>query len=154
MSYILTKACSFQLQEFLIMYQLLVDKGVKGLIIQTLFLTEMSFHIMCCNTNTRPSFSNTWSSFLNTRLSFPNSWPSFWFSFKASKDRPRVWKTQPSVWKPRPRVLKQVLDQVFYYRELMKIWSVKSTVYLLESSVINFFPVHLISNTCTYSLRH
>ena len=51
--------------------------------------------VPCCNTNTRPSFFNTRS--------------SFWFSLKASKARPSVWKAWPSV-------LKQALLRIFLKR--------------------------------------
>ena len=48
----------------------------------------------------------------------------------------------------------KVLGRVFHSREFMKIWSVKSTVYSLESSVINIFNLHFINNNFSYSLRH
>ena len=60
----------------------------------------------------------------------------------------------PSVWKGRASVLKQALGRVFCSREFMKIWSVKSTIYSLQSSVINLFNLHFINNTYIYSLRH
>ena len=104
-------------------------------------------HGPCCNTNMRPSF-------LKTRPSFSNTRPSFWFSLKASKARPSVWKARLSVWKVRPCVLQQTFGRVFRYRNFMKIWSVKSTVCSLESSVINLFNLNFINNICSYSLRH
>ena len=48
----------------------------------------------------------------------------------------------------------QALGRVFRYRDFMKIWSVKTTVYSLEPSVINLFNLYFINNTCTYSLRN
>ena len=101
----------------------------------------------CCITNTR------WS-FWKTLPSFPNSQPSFWFSLKASKAPPNVWKAwssvwkaRPSIWKARPCVLKQVLGWMFCLRDSMKIWSVKGTVYSLESSVWLIFLIYILSAT-------
>ena len=89
-------------------------------------------HGLCCNTNTRQSFSNTR--------------PSFWFSLKPSKARLSVWKARQA----RPSVLKQALVWLFCYRDFMEIWSVKSTVCSLQSSGINLFNLHFINKPCHY----
>ena len=36
----------------------------------------------------------------------------------------------------------------------MKIWSLKSTLYSLQSRVINLVNLHFINNTCSYSLKY
>ena len=61
---------------------------------------------------------------------------------------------KPSIWKGRLSVSKHALGRAFCSTEFMKIWFVKSTVYLLQSSVINVFNLHFISKTYNYSLRH
>ena len=82
---------------------------------------------------------------------------------KASKARSSVWKAWASIWstwesdwKARPHVLKQILDRVFCQQELLKIWSVKSIAYSLESNLINhfIFNLHFTNNSWSYSLRH
>ena len=45
----------------------------------------------------------------------------------------------------RPVVLKQILSQVLCEREFIKIWSVKSTVYLLKSNLINLLMYLLVT---------
>ena len=44
---------------------------------------------------------------------------------------------------------------VFYNKLSAECFVIKkNTVYTLESSVTNLFDLHLINNTCSYSLRH
>ena len=92
-----------------------------------------------------------------------NTCPSLLEFLKASNARSSVWKawasilnTRESDWKARPHILKQMLAGVFCQQEFLKIWSVKSTVYSLESNLINYFifNLHFTNNSWSYSLRH
>ena len=92
-----------------------------------------------------------------------NTWLSLLDFLKASNARSSVWKARASIlniresdWKARPHVLKQMLGQVFFQQEFLKIWSVKSTVYSLESNLIHnfFYSLHFTNNSWSYSLRH
>ena len=93
-----------------------------------------------------------------------NTWPSLLDFRKALKARLSVWKARASIlntresdWKARPHVLKQLLVRVFCQEEFLKIWSVKSTVYSLESNLINLhliFYLHFTNDSWSYSLRH
>ena len=92
-----------------------------------------------------------------------NTWPSLLESLKASNARSSVWKAwasnlnaRESDWKARPHVLKQMLGRVFCQQEFLKIWSVESTVYSLESNLINYaiFNLHFTNNSWSHSLRH
>ena len=92
-----------------------------------------------------------------------NTWPSLVESLKASNARSSVWKAwasnlnaRESDWKARPHVLKQMLGRVFCQQEFLKIWSVESTVYSLESNLINYsiFNLHFTNNSWSHSLRH
>ena len=83
-----------------------------------------------------------------------NTWPSLFDFLKASKPRSSVWKawasiwnTRESDWKVRPHVLKQMLGRVFCQQEFLKIWSVKSTVYPLESNLIILFLIYILPIT-------
>ena len=91
-----------------------------------------------------------------------NIWPSLLEFLKASNARSSVWKawasilnTRESDWKARPHVLKHMLGRVFCQQEFLKIWSVKSTVYSLESNLINYsiFNLYFINNSWSHSLR-
>ena len=91
-----------------------------------------------------------------------NTWPSLLEFLKASNARSRFWKawasvlnTRESDWRARPHVLKQMLGRVFCQQEFLKIWSVKSTVYSLESNLINYsiFNLYFINNSWSHSLR-
>ena len=92
-----------------------------------------------------------------------NTWPSLLESLKASNARSSVWKAwasnlnaRESDWKARPHVLKQMLGRVFCQQEFLKIWSVESTVYSLESNLINYsiFNLHFTNNSWSHSLWH
>ena len=92
-----------------------------------------------------------------------NTWPSLLDFLQALKARLSVWKawasilnTRESDWKARPHVLKQMLVRVFCQEEFLKIWSVKSTVYSLESNLINYsiFNLYFTNNSWSHSLRH
>ena len=92
-----------------------------------------------------------------------NTWRSLLESLKASNARSSVWKAwasnlnaRESDWKARPHVLKQMLGRVFCQQEFLKIWSVESTVYSLESNLINYsiFNLHFTNNSWSHSLRH
>ena len=92
-----------------------------------------------------------------------NTWPSLLESLKASNARSSVWKAwasnlnaRESDWKARPHVLKQMLGRVFCQQEFLKIRSVESTVYSLESNLINYsiFNLHFTNNSWSHSLRH
>ena len=92
-----------------------------------------------------------------------NTWPSILDFLKVSKARSSVWKawasilnTRESDWKARPHVLKQIIGRVFCQQEFLKIWSVKNTVYSLESNLINYFIFnpHFTNNSWSCSLRH
>ena len=83
-----------------------------------------------------------------------NTWPSLLDFLKASKAQLSVWKawasilnTRESDWKARPHVLKQMLVRVFCQEEFLKIWSVKSTVYSLESNLIILFLIYILPMT-------
>ena len=84
----------------------------------------------------------------NMLASFSNTWQSFWFFLKPSKARLGVWKAPSSLWDTRPSVLKQALGRVFCQIEFMKISSVKSTAYSLQSSVIHLL-IYILSATLT-----
>ena len=92
-----------------------------------------------------------------------NTWPSLFDFLKASKVRSSVLKawasilnTREKVWKARLHVLKQMLGRVFCHQEFLKIWSVKSTVYSLESNLINYsiFNLYFTNNSWSHSSRH
>ena len=92
-----------------------------------------------------------------------NTWPSLLQFLKASNTRSIVWKTLASIlntresdWKVRSHVLKQMLGRVFCQQECLKIWFVKSTVYSLESNLINYsiFNLHFTKNSWSHFLRH
>ena len=92
-----------------------------------------------------------------------NIWPSLLEFLKASNARSSVWKawasilnTRESDWKARSHVLKHMLGRVFCQQEFLKIWSVKSTVYSLESNLINYsiFNLYFTNNSWSHSSRH
>ena len=92
-----------------------------------------------------------------------NTWPSLLEFLKASNARSSFWKawasilnTRESDWRARPHVLKQMLGRVFCQQEFLKIWSVKSTVYSLESNLINYsiFNLYFTNNSWSHSSRH
>ena len=77
------------LRRFVFTFYLLI---LNSQLHSTLYRGWLGQHRFCYNTNTWPSFLN--------------SWMSFWFFLKA-------WKTWPIVWKTRPYVLKHILVRVF-----------------------------------------
>ena len=92
-----------------------------------------------------------------------NTCPSLLEFLKASNARSSVWKalasilnTRESDWKARWHVLKEMLGQFFCQQEFLKIWSVKSTVYSLESNLINYsiFNLYFTNNSWSHSSRH
>ena len=85
-----------------------------------------------------------------------NTWPSLLEFLKASNARSSFWKAWASDWRARPHVLKQMLDRVFCQQEFLKIWSVKSTLYSLESNLINYsiFNLYFTNNSWSHSSRH
>ena len=85
-----------------------------------------------------------------------NTWPNLLEFLKASNARSSFWEAWASDWRARPHVLKQMLDRVFCQQEFLKIWSVKSTLYSLESNLINYsiFNLYFTNNSWSHSSRH
>ena len=118
------------LRRFVFTFYLLI---LNSQLHSALYRGWLGQHRFCYNTNTWPSFLN--------------SWMSFWFFFK-------TWKTWPIVWKTRPYVLKHILVRVFCKIQFLKIWTVKSTAYSLESNMINLFNLLFVYNIWNYSLKY
>ena len=94
-------------------------------------------HRLCCNKNTRSSFSGTRPGFSNTCLSFLNSWLSLWLYCKDAKSRLNS--------NPHPWVLRKAHGQVFHQGEFMKICCVKSTAYSLETLTVTSQFIALVT---------
>ena len=92
-----------------------------------------------------------------------NTWPRLLEFLKVSNARSSFWEawvsilnTRESDWRARPHALRQMFGRVFCQQEFLKIWSVKSTVYSLESNLINYsiFNLYFTNNSWSHSSRH
>ena len=92
---------------------------------------------------------NTWPSLLEF-LKTSNAWLNFWKAWAS------ILNTWESDWGVRPHVLKQMFVRVFCQQQFLKIWSVKSTVFSLESNLINYsiFNLYFTNNSWSHSSRH